>query len=98
MAWDPEAAFYLPATPESWEIATHIIGKDGATKVSFDLKAQLAALLNCTSSCGASLPAIAVADGIVDVRISAWLVKPDDASVSDSPTFKPQVTAHFPGS
>jgi len=59
----------------------------GAEKLTYDWKPQLAALSGsaCDAS-GAALPDLACAQPVVDVRIAAWLTKPDSHETSDNPS------------
>jgi hypothetical protein len=63
-----------------------MLEKEAAEKLTYDLKPQLAALGQLSkSSRGARLGAVRLAGRLVDVRIAAWLVTPDEAIVSDNP-------------
>lgn len=63
-----------------------MLGSTDAEKLTYDWKSQLAALSG--SACdvgGASLPVLACLQPIMDVRIAAWLIKPDSHETSDNP-------------
>ena len=63
-----------------------MLGSTDAEKLTYDWKSQLAALSG--SACnlkGAPLPVLACQQPIMDVRVAAWLIKPDSHETSDDP-------------
>ncbi|EIE23289.1 hypothetical protein COCSUDRAFT_42188 [Coccomyxa subellipsoidea C-169] len=86
VAWNEHSCFYLPATPEAWEVVARMLESQAAQKLTHELKPQLAALLRPTRGCGgAALRPVALSGRLVDVCIAAWLAMPDCAAVSDNP-------------
>lgn len=63
-----------------------MLGAVGTEKLTYDWKPQLAALSGraCDAK-GAALPDLACKQLIVDVRIAAWLIRPDSYETSDNP-------------
>ena len=63
-----------------------MLGNAGTEKLTYDWKLQLTALSGraCDAK-GAALPGLACKQPIVDVRIAAWLVRPDSYETSDNP-------------
>ena len=63
-----------------------MLGAVGTEKLTYDWKPQLSALSGgaCDAE-GAALPDLACKQLVVDVRIAAWLIRPDSYETSDNP-------------
>ena len=74
-----------------------MLGTAGTEKLTYDWKPQLTALSGraCDAS-GAALPAFVCLQRVVDVRIAAWLIKPDSYETSDHPC-SPLTVGYNPG-
>lgn len=71
---------------DTWAVISALLAEEGKEKLTYDLKPQLAALGHTAiGSLGARLGAVQVAGDLVDVRIAAWLITPDEEIVSDNP-------------
>jgi hypothetical protein len=63
-----------------------MLGSADAEKLTYDWKSQLAALSGSACSLeGALLPGLACMQPVIDIRIAAWLIKPDSHETSDNP-------------
>lgn len=72
---------------EAWNVLGNMLGDSGPEKLTYNWKAQLAALSGSCCNAGSSvLPAIACLQPVLDIRIAAWLIKPDSRDASDNPT------------
>ena len=71
---------------EAWHVLGNMLGDSGPEKLTYDWKAQLAALSGSCCDAGSSvLPALACMLPVLDIRIAAWLIKPDSWDASDNP-------------
>ena len=81
-----------------------MLGTVGAEKLTYDWKPQLVVLSGaaCNPS-GAALPALGCGQPALDIRIAAWLIKPDSHEVSDNScpalavSHRPLLTCHIHG-
>ena len=63
-----------------------MLGNAGPEKLTHDWKGQLAALSgSCCDAGGSALPALVCLQPVLDIRIAAWLIKPDSRDASDNP-------------
>ena len=63
-----------------------MLGILGPERLTYDWKGQLAVLLgSCCNAGGSALPALACLQPVLDIRIAAWLIKPDSRDASDNP-------------
>ena len=63
-----------------------MLGNPGPEKLTHDWKGQLAALSgSCCDAGGSALPMLACLQPVLDIRIAAWLIKPDSRDASDNP-------------
>ena len=71
---------------ETFNILGGMLGNSGPEKLTYDWKAQLAALSgSCCDAGGSALPALVCLAPVLDIRIAAWLIKPDSQEASDNP-------------
>ena len=71
---------------ESWAVLGSMLGTVGTEKLTYDWKPQLSALSGrARDATGAALPDLACKQLVVDVRIAAWLIRPDSYETSDNP-------------
>lgn len=71
---------------ESWSLLGGMLGNPGPEKLTHDWKGQLAALSgSCCDTGGSALPALLCLQPVLDIRIAAWLIKPDSRDASDNP-------------
>ena len=71
---------------ETWSLLGGMLGKLGPEKLTYDWKGQLAALSgSCCDAGGSALPALVCLQPVLDIRIAAWLIKPDSRDASDNP-------------
>ena len=72
---------------ETWSLLGGMLGSPGPEKLTYDWKGQLAALSgSCCDPGGSALPALVCLQPVLDVRIAAWLIKPDSRDASDNPS------------
>ena len=71
---------------ETSAVLGSMLGMAGTEKLTYDWKPQLTALSGraCDAK-GAALPGLACKLPVVDVRIAAWLIRPDSYETSDNP-------------
>ena len=71
---------------ETWSLLGSMLGNPGPEKLTYDWKGQLAALSgSCCDAGGSALPALVRLQPVLDIRIAAWLIKPDSRDASDNP-------------
>ena len=71
---------------ETWSLLGGMLGNPGPEKLTYDWKGQLAALSgSCCDAGGSALPALLCLQPVLDIRIAAWLIKPDSRDASDNP-------------
>ena len=71
---------------ETWAVLGSMLGIAGTEKRTYDWKPQLTALSGraCDAK-GAALSGLACKQPVVDVKIAAWLIRPDSYETSDNP-------------
>ena len=82
--WRPSQVCYVPIHPDRTdiiEVVRSLICHPCSLKVTFDLKSQICALRNHNLAIGAIMSSECP---LIDVRIGAWMLFPDDADVADS--------------
>ena len=73
-----------------------MLGNPGPDKLTYDWKGQLAVLSgSCCDAGGSTLPRLAYLQPVLDIRIAAWLIKPDSRDATDNPNV-PEVRSPLP--
>ncbi|KAK9789551.1 hypothetical protein WJX73_010627 [Symbiochloris irregularis] len=75
VTWNDDFIAYLPLSSVTWSFIAPVLHSRSCKKVTYNLKPQLAALRCTFGSAGY------IVQPCLDVRIMAWLVKPDNCSV-----------------